>query len=97
MVPTESFHNSSTRAHASELPSHGRVVRPSVATREGSGDAAAHGEHGQHLDHDGGISGRQNYANVGGDPERDYVKWMRERVAHGHEESVLTTKRALSS
>ena len=49
--------NSSMEAHASELPCQGRVVRSSVGIREGKGDAALRGEHGQHPDHDSGISG----------------------------------------
>ena len=55
--------DSSTATHASERD---RVVRPSVAAREGKGDAAARGEFGKHPDHDGGISGRQDFANAGG-------------------------------
>ena len=65
----------------SELPSHGRVVRLVVETREGKGDAAARGEHGQRPDHD---SGGQDFANVGG-PEETLRKMYARRVAHGHD------------
>ena len=44
--------NSSTGAHASELPSQSSVVRPSVETTESKSDAAARGEHGKHTDHE---------------------------------------------
>ena len=40
--------------------------RPSAETRKGKGDAAAHGEYGQHPDHDSGISGGQDFANADG-------------------------------
>ena len=95
MEPTGLWATAAQGARVSELPNQGRVVRPSVGTREGKGDAAACAEHGQHPDHDGGISGGQDFANVGGPGERLRLMDAR-RVAHGHEESVLASNQALS-
>ena len=81
VLPTEPSTTTAQGAHAGELPSHGRVVRLSVETREGKGDAAARGEHRQHPDHDGGILGGEDFVNVGGLGER--VREMdARRVAH---------------
>ena len=62
--------------------------------REGRGDAAARGEHGKHPDHDGRISGRQDFYEC-------FWTWRLRKMdakvtPHGHEESVLTSHQALS-
>ena len=49
--------SSSAEAHVSELSSQDRPC-------DRKGDAAARGEHGQHPDHDGGISGRQGQSDT---------------------------------
>ena len=77
--------NGSTGAHAGELPSQGRVVKPSTEAGEKKSDSAARGEHGQHPSHDGSIPGRQGSANAGGPGER-LRKVDAGRAAHGHEE-----------
>ena len=56
---------------------------------QGDSGAAARGEH------DGGISGGQDFLNVGGSGERP-CKMDAKRLAHGHERSVLNSNRSLS-
>ena len=51
-------------------------------------------EHGKHPDHDGGISGRQDFANAGGPGERLH-KMDAKRTSHGHEESTLASHQTL--
>ena len=70
MVPDRAVDDSSTGTRASEFPSQGRVVRPSVEARECKGDAATRGEHGKHSDHDGCITGGRGFTDVGGPGER---------------------------
>ena len=71
------------------------VLSDETLKQEGKSDGAARGEHRQHPDHDGGISAGQDFANVDVRGERPR-KMDARRVAHGHEESVLSSIQSLS-
>ena len=97
VVPEESSTTAAQGRMRVSFPAKAVLSDIPLKQETGKGDTAARGEHGQHQDHDGGISGGPGFFEHWWTwRERDFVEWMRGELHMDMKNPYSPGNRALS-